>query len=72
MHLFLYMFTLYFIAIRQWDQTLRERNEYKGALEKVIKKRQILCKFIKHVFLHSKQFFCFILVKKNIVILFFT
>ena len=38
MHLFLYMFTLYFIAIRQWDQTLRERNEYKGALEKVIKK----------------------------------
>ena len=39
MHLFLYMFTLYFIAIRQWDQTLRERNEYKGALEKVIKKK---------------------------------
>ena len=66
MHLFLYMFTLYFIAIRQWDQTLRERNEYKGALEKVIKKRQILCKFIKHVFLHiTKYFFLFHFSKKE-------
>ena len=37
------------------------------------KKTQILCKFIKHVFLHiTKYFFLFHLVKKNIVILFFT